>query len=338
MDTPDSAWSNLLILISLSLVCLASLSLGGEEKPSPDSPSVFIIAEPNVVKGFPVIVKVRARGPQAVPALDFYGEVANINVVLVSTATKDKYTIRSYQIADDDWGTPEEGFVSDGSHQFKVELQENEERTTLFDLATLRPGIRAGTILYDVPPGKYDLSIQFRLSGVKSNSIPVEILSPSDDEEQFLERIGKLVANDFLKNGSGVSWSRFLRVGQEISTDDWNKLSELAQRQCQFHALLSKVLAPESPVKDIRIEPLRSMPVPEYLEPEKEFLFIEMEKAPGKDIAEKASALLQKAPGLRWRLDEINTYGMNLLGPRQYLQWRRKTRRPVRSNTAPAPE
>jgi hypothetical protein len=154
----------------------------------------------------------------------------------------------------------------------------------------------------------------------------VEILGPSHDEEQFLERTGKLVANDFLKNGSGVSWGRFLQVGLEISADDWNKLSEVAQMQCQFHALLSKVLASESPVKDIKIEPLRSMPVPEYLEPEKEFLFIEMEKVSGKDVVEKASALLQKNPGLRWRLKKVNSQGVNLLGPRQYLEWRRKAR------------
>lgn len=293
---------------------------------NPKDPNIFIVAEPNVVKGFPVLVKVKARGPQPVPILDYYRDVANINVFLVSRNTEDKYTIRSYEIADDDWAMPGGGFVSDGRHEFEVELQENEERTILFDLATLRPGIRAGTILYDVPPGKYDLSIQFRLSGVNSNSIPVEILGPSHDEEQFLERTGKLVANDFLKNGSGVSWGRFLQVGLEISADDWNKLSKVAQMQCQFHALLSKVLASESPVKDIKIEPLRSIPVPEYLEPEKEFLFIEMEKASGKDVAEKASALLQKNRGLRWRLEEVNSQGVNLLGPRQYLEWRRKAR------------
>jgi hypothetical protein len=326
------------MLISLSVVSLAPSSLFGEEIPFPNSPSIFIIAEPNVVKGFPVIVKVRARGRQLVPKLDYFGEVADINVALVSTTTEDKYTITSYLIADDDWGLPGEGLVSDGREQYLIDLQENEERTMLFDLATLRPGTRAGTVLYDVPPGKYDLSIEFRLSGVNSNSIPLEILGPSDDERQFLERTGKLVANDYLKNGSGVSWARFLRVGLEISTDDWNKLSEVAQRQCQFHALLSKVLAPESEVKDIRIEPLRSISVPEYLEPEKEFLFLEMQMASGKDVTEHANTLLQRNPGLRWRVEALSAYGYNLLGPRQYLEWLRKVRRHISSNTAPAPK
>ena len=79
-------------------------------------------------------------------------------------------------------------------------------------------------------------------------------------------------------------------------------------------------------VKDIKIEPLRSMPVPEYLKPEKEFLFIEMEKVSGKDVAEKASTLLQKNRGLTWRLEKVSSRGRNLLWPRDYSKWMRKVR------------
>ena len=311
------------MLLNICLLCQLEVVAATE---SVNEPNMFIIAGPNVVKGFPVIVKVKARGPQVVPELDFYGEEADINVALVSTTTKDRYTIRSYQISDDDWGMPGEGLVGDGAHQFQVGLQENEERTMLFDLSCLRPGIRAGTVLDDVPPGNYELSVGFPSSGINSNSIHVEILAPSGYEKQFLERTSKLVTNDYLKNGSGVYWGRFLRVGLEISIDDWNRLGKVAQRQCQFHALLSKVLAPEAAVKDIKIEPLRSMPVPEYLKPEKEFLFIEMEKVSGKDVAEKASTLLQKNRGLTWRLEKVSSRGRNLLWPRDYSKWMRKVR------------
>jgi hypothetical protein len=334
MDTPDSAWS----IICLSLVCLVSSALCGEEKASPNSPSTFIIAEPNVVKGFPVVVKVRARGPQVVPELGIFDEEAQISVVLASKTGGEKYTIASTKGRSMDLRPKEGGgFVSDGTHLFRVFLPANVERTMIFDLCSLGPeGHRKGMYLHKVPPGEYEVSIRFP-DGVTSNTIPMQLLAPSDVERQFLEKTAG-PARHRSKFGPLVSWSSFLRAGREITEDDLGKLGEVARSQLQFHVLLSRVIAPESPVKDIRIEPLKSIAVPKYLEPEKEFLFLEMEKASGRRVAEEVNALLQKDPGLRWRVDELSAHGMNLLVAKFQLEWRRKTRRPVGSSTAPAAE
>ncbi len=315
----------LLVAVLLSIYCIHFDDAQAATKNSSE-PNIVIIAEPNVVKGFPMIVKVKARGPQAVPKLSIFSENAQIMVFLASKTEDEKYTISLTMGKTIDMAIPREGMVSDGTRLFRVWLPANVKRTMIFDLYSLSPeAYHKSTVLNDIPPGKYEIKVRFPQSGITSNSIPMHILAPSDEEKKFLQKMAGLSGHNF-KLGTGVNWCSFLRSGLEFPVDDLNKSSEVAQRQLQFHILLSSVIAPESPAKNINIEPLKSIAVPEYLEPEKKFLFIEMEKVSGKDVAEKADALLQKNPGLKWRLEMINAPDLNLLGPRRYLEWRRKAR------------
>lgn len=168
----------------------------------------------------------------------------------------------------------------------------------LLDLASLRPELGKGTILDDIPPGEYKVSILFPFSKETSNTIEIELIQPTEDELKFLGKVQKL---GVVTIRSFVNWNKASRDRLVIPDDYILPLSVEAKNQLGFHLLLSKVLRAENSLT----EKERGIQVQDYLSLEKECLLLECDDFFGNSqgVAEKKKLFLEEHPELKWRLD-----------------------------------
>ena len=283
------------------------------------SPNAVIETDPNLVLGFPAVVKVRFTGPVRVPDLSINSIFADLAAVFVSKSDGSTFTIQSIG--------PEQQFLM-LFHDTMVHPQprwtlipEGEKRDLIFDLCYLKPRGSVYPNLRQIPPGKYSLYLQFgqhqvhpddlrknlhgsrvRLSGMHTNAVPVTLIEPSRKEKEFLQRIKK-------KQYRLIPWVRALRR-REIPSEELADVSPTAKRQIGFHLFLSQVLASKTPVGELSVDKLKVIPVPKYLEPEKNVVLLEIEKATDKSGAEKRiTDFVKDNPGQGWRLRNVGPDG-----------------------------
>ena len=269
---------------------------------------LLLQAESRVVKGFPVILRITARGPQRVPKLTLFSGTGEVRVRLVSTGTGTEYVISSTGGMDTTVKDEDGERRDDIARNMRLaSVGTNEERTMLLDLFSLRPEIGRGTILDQVPPGKYKVSVRFPSSGQESNSVDLEMVAPTDKEKEFLAQVVKLGRT--VRCGSGVHWCRIFEQRVRIPKDSMDELTETAKRQLAFHVLLSDALLSDAKTEALPTAQMKDAAVPEYLEPEKRFLLFELNTVSGRSKDTDFARLEKDCPGLRWRLDALRSNG-----------------------------
>ena len=300
-------------IIGLFCSCVLMPGKTWAENTNASAVNVLIEVGEKATKGFPVILRVTARGPQRVPKMtvfDYWGDIA---VQFVSKTDGAEYVISSSRGVDVMITSPE-GVRHDeiARRMWNVSLKEDEERAMLMDVSSLRPESGIGTILDDVPPGEYTISVQFSYSKKKSNSVDIALLEPSETERDLVHEILK---KGVLKRRQGVNWSKFLRANIALPPNSLQKIRAHTRSQMQFHDLLSRVLSREM---YLRTE-LEVLPVPEYLNVEKACLLLELDTTTeDKDVGKRREALLIRHPDVRWRFENVES------GTTQFLKWRWK--------------
>lgn len=284
------------LLLGLCLFMVTGVTPASEKK------SEILLESPDtLVKGFPAILRVTATGPCVIPKMSLLNELGRVSVKLTSEKGGKVFVISSNRGRELTVTTPQ-GIRRDSIAQkmFLTTLSEGEKRTMLIDLWSLRPEVGEGTLLNDVPVGKYSLTISFPSSGKRSNAVAVQVLNPTEDEKKFLDGIRD---EGVLSRGVGVNWSKFLRDQLIFPKHNFPTLREEVRKQLQFHILLSRVLT----MQPLSRQKVKTLEVPKYLSAEKECLLIEIDTiTEGKRAERKRKTFLDKHPGLKWRLGKTN--------------------------------
>ena len=106
-----------------------------------------------------------------------------------------------------------------------------------------------------------------------------------------------------------IHYPRALRQW-EIPSEELADVSPTAKRQIGFHLFLSQVLASKTPVVELSVDKLKVIPVPKYLEPEKNVVLLEIEKATSKPGAEKRiTDFVKDNPGQGWCFRNVGPDG-----------------------------
>ena len=111
------------------------------------------------VKGFPVVLKLNAKGPQSVPIITLFSWLAAIQFTLVSKDNQKQYTIASMNPGYGMTLIGPGGMMMTAEHRYMTSVWPGEERTTLLDLASLRPRGANTVALKGIPPGKYTVAV-----------------------------------------------------------------------------------------------------------------------------------------------------------------------------------
>jgi hypothetical protein len=197
-------------------------------------------------------------------------------------------------------------------------VTKEQKYSMIFDLWSLSPRNATGNILIDVPAGKYSMHVEFlkvpageyninnapNTDKVNSDSIDIELVEPNEQEKQFIQKIQDS-ASDLLiaKDRIGVSWIKFLQDGMQISNDDMSKLTHVSKKQLSFHKLISDVNIVDEHIRNESIEKVNRASLPEFLEPERQLLLLELKGNPEKERDD----LLQKYPQLHGMVEKLDS-------------------------------
>lgn len=300
-----------------SIAC-ASAALGGLAADStPESTSVTIQSIATATRGFPCVLKVTVRGPAYVPNACLGDELASIRLRFTSVASGEIYRVASSRGMDTTITTPEGVRRDDlAERMWQVAVKEGEQRSILLDVASLRPELGRGYLFHDVPPGEYEVTAEFALSGNPSNTIRMRIVPPTAEEEAFLT---DLRSRGAFVRGQAILWSRVLGSGVRLPSDKWDRLSPTTKEQTAFHRLLADLNALDKKLGPDDENTIKTTPLPKFLEPERECLLHEATIATGKSDEAEASRLVKQYPDLEWRLQEIKT------GKKDFLRYKKAT-------------
>lgn len=299
-------------IIVLFCFCLFMLEEARASNVKGDGAKLVIETDRKVIKGFPLIIRVTAHGPQQVPRLSIFDEIAYVNVIFVSKEYDVSYIISSTRSQEIIVMAPDGRRNQTASQRmFEVSLKVGERRTMLLDVSSLRPELGKGKIFDGIQPGQYELLVEFPSSGIKSNAIDVEVISPSNKEKEYLH---KVQSSGFLKRGEGVNWSKLLRDRLPMPENKIRKIGVDAQNQLRFHELLSRALRSEIRTsKDAQL-----LEVQEYLRPERDLLLMELGSSGVNQVESKNEAFDKQNAGIKWRLQNI------LEGRADFLRYRVK--------------
>lgn len=299
-------------------ICLLTIALTGAllsprhllaDNPT-NGTSMMIQSVSTTTKGFPCILKITANGPGALPAATLYDETLPIQVKFVSITNDRTYTLTSSRGNDLIITTPEgDRRDSDKQEMWFTTVEAGKQKSILVDLASIRPELGRGTLLDDIPPGEYGLSVSFPGKTVQSNSIQIRIVPPGEKEQQFLTDI---LRQGTFNRGKNVNWSKVLRNHPNLSPDKLDLLSPTTKEQVAFHMLLSELTSKKT-LGATDEDAVKTTPLPKFLEPEKECLLYEVGVATGKRDEAKSNELTSKYPDLQWRLQEIKANGKTFL-------------------------
>ncbi len=292
--------------IAIFLSMLICSSLWAKDKKENET-QLLIETHKKIVKGFPVILKIKTAYLQRVPKMSLFDKLAYVSILFVSEKDGTKYTISSPRRGYDTVFTGPDGEATGHiPHQlYEIYIKPNEKRTKLLEITSLLSHGQ-GMIFDDIPPGKYIVSVKFSSTGKTSNEINVEIIEPSKAEKKYLKNI--LKSHIPSRKKDKVIWSQLLLYHLSVPEKGLSKLSIDAQNQLRFHLLLSKVLRLEKlnskieHVGELR-ESIRgiinSSKVQDFLRIEKECLKLQVFGS-----SDKKKAFTKRYPGLAWRLDK----------------------------------
>lgn len=283
-------------------------------------PNTFIETEPNIVKGFPAIFKVTIQGKDYVPKLTIFSKMFSISIILKSREINKIYKISSSGPILIETMKNGGGIVRERDTPLFF-MTEKEKRTMIFDLCSL-------SSLNDIPAGDYlayiilfnfetqspDIGLRFPKV---SNTIPVRIIQPTIAERQYLNEIQVSEKNWW------VGWYSVLTMkDMPILKNNVDNLTSIAKKQLEFYLLLSEILPSDKTIKNVSIDLLRSLPVPDYLLPEKESILFEVKLLSGviKEDDAALKSFIDKYPELKWRFDDIKSNGGDFLFHKIFLE------------------
>ena len=269
-----------------------------ENTPADDA-KVSIEVVRKVTKGFPVVLRLSFRGPQRAPRLSVFDDLGGIAVRLVSKSDGSQYVISSSRRMEitviGSFGELREDIAEDVS---SVSVEEKQQRSMLLDVFALRPELGKGTLLDDLPPGDYAISVELPASDEKSNSLDIELVAPSVAEQEFLAHVN---TKGVFRRGTGVNWAKCLPTRVELPKEALRGLEPNTRIQMQFHVLLLCALRAEVSSR----REAESSNVPDYLLAEKECLLLELDAlTENNGLEEKRKTLRRRHPDVAWRLQE----------------------------------
>ena len=203
------------------------------------------------------------------------------------------------------------GIVSSGERLFYVSLDEEEQRTMLLDLSSLRSEIGRGLTLADIPPGNYQ--IQMKSPYIESNSVAITLQAATEKQLNFVHEVAAKLSLLSNRNDTTVDWSQVLRkatnTSEFLSPVSLSSLEDGAKQQLSFHLFLLSVLSSQDPLRDL--EKLRNCKVPPYLTPDKESVLLELRAALTREISTRQTKAVKQFldlhPDLRWRIIAAKT-------------------------------
>ena len=292
--------SNDICMAAVTGVILSACSVCASEA-GPKEGRLSLATMPRMVKGFPMLLKLTATGKQTIAKMSLFDEIAEVVVVLRTKppAKETEYRIRSSRGMETIL-TTRAGERVDAANRHRMQLGKDQKVAMLLDISSLRPELGKGLTADGVPLGAYSLRVSFPFSDMTSNAVDVELVAPSTDERKYLRELAK-------RNRVRRSWSRMLREAEDLSNLNEASLGGTAKLQLSFHVLLSRVLSCKGPLNEDVTRALGSRQVPQYLQPEKDFVLWEVAMS-SKAVAvprEKEKAFFDANPELEWRLATV---------------------------------
>lgn len=294
--------------VFITLLIFTSISSGVSIAQQEPNNAIALETLPKATKGFPLVIKVTVRGPYEVDDFSIYDSGIPIRVYLTSKSDGKKYIIQSKNTA------TSIGFIQGVGTVDILEptiiIPEGQKYTMMFDLWSLSSGNTTKTFLSDVPAGKYSVYIEFyqsqlfHMDQIKSDSINIELIEPTDKEKQFIEKTRELGnISGYVNNKVGVNWSKLIKSITVISDDDISELTQISKDQISFHKLISDVNIVDEKSRKNSLKDVNDASVPEFFEPEKQLLLLELKGSPAAECEE----FLKEYPELKWKVERDNS-------------------------------
>ncbi len=253
---------------------------------------INIQMESLVIQGFPIIVKVIAKGPQVVPDFSLFDNSIDIDVFFESRNDDRIYSIASGTQTHLDGRTRAKPCC-----QRYAYLQPEKRQEFLLEINSLLPANFQQvprTTMDDVPPGEYRVHIRFVSSTITSNTVDVVVLKPTATEQEFLRGFSGSRASE---TSIHVDWTKILKSCNKARGFELSRIRPEARKQLGFHVLLSSLLQSGGPSK----EELDMIKVPKFLSNEKSILILQARtyKNNEKQSVAIPKAIIEGRPELR---------------------------------------
>ncbi len=283
---------------------------------------ITLEALPKVTKGFPVVIKVTVQGPQKVDYLPIDKSDIPITVYLTAKSDGKEYIIKSRRTSTGIGGYQDGrgGVMIDMTDLVfpPVEVPEGQKYTMLFDLWSLFRASGTTTSLTDLPGGQYSLSVGLDLreqqisirGGLKSNLINIELIEPTEQEKQFIQKIRE---SGNVRLREGVNWVQVIERRIDIPGDGISSLTQVSKDQISFHKLLSEVNIADEQARSKSIKDVNDATLPKFFEPERQLLLLELKGNP----ATEREKLLQKYPQMQGMVEKLDAGGNPFLASKE---------------------
>lgn len=317
-----------LVIYLFAISITSGLSIAQQEP----NDAITIKAMPKATKGFPVVIKVTIQGPLNAPYISIVdhsiGQCIPVVVYLTSESDGKEYVIESnITIQELDMSTSDGLMFGRIIKPPTISIPNGQKYTMLFDLWSMLPEFWPDTCLSDVPAGKYRIYMTFNpknlklysayrifdpesqqiLENLKSNSVDIELSEPTPQEKQFFQKVQEMGR---INHKNGVDWFKVLSNMINIPSNDISLLEKVSRDQLSFHKLISDVNIADEKLRNKSIADVNNAILPEYFEPERQLLLLELKGNPEKDRLE----LLKKYPQLRGMAEKLNSGNAIFLG------------------------
>jgi len=275
-----------------SLICQgAPISVRAQD------PGKIVIEGPHrAIQGFPLVLRIVARGPLQVPMTSLYDVNADIHVNL--SQKKGDKTYKFYANASMGFDrSPEGGHIDrDGRELVNNRIGDKEEMAILVDVPSLNYG-RANFL--SVPPGEYLLSVTFPHAKKTSEALALELIAPSPADRAFLDEVVEPAILPRRREVILWTWVLGGPKSWRLPVSKTKELLDPAKGQMQFHVLVYQIEKGEVRTR----QQAAAYPVPKYLELEKQWVLLKLDRANKVAGAEQAlQAFVETHPEFRWRL------------------------------------
>ncbi len=246
------------------------------------------------------------------PLTTLFSDFANIKVVFVNQTTNSQYPVTATR----GFYTTLNGTMGAIGAQglYYHQISSDDPQTMLLNLGNLSAEMGQGLTVMDLPAGDYKVQVVWNETNQKPIELPLTIIDPSDEEKAFLDQFPEDVKSPYKYRE--VSWGDVILFSKNLDEktsllSDVSQLSQVAQQQLEFHKFLLKVKnASDVPANRVA---LSALPVPAYLQVDKECILLEREIADllmkgqpeSADLQQQVETFLGKHPSLTWRINEV---------------------------------
>lgn len=265
--------------------------------PAEDQGKIVIEGPRRAAQAFPLVLRIVAKGPLEVPRASLYSNAADVRVSLSQEDGAKTRTLESNASIQFDVAGKEGRIIANGRGLVNERIRAEQQMAVLLDLSSLH--YVEGGSFRDLPPGQYLLSVTFPHAKQTSEAMPLDLIAPSPADRAFLDEILEPGAPP--SRPRAVVWARVLRGARfwPIPVAKTKGLLDPAKGQLQFHVLVYQIEKGEVRTR----EQAAAYPVPKYLELEKDWILLKLDRANKVAGAEEAlQAFVGTHPEFRWRL------------------------------------